>query len=110
MGDVTVHRLEECWDESRDDPLALFKSTNPDAEVGSYIIEPGERVPEIGTTSHDGDEISIILSGEIDLIIEGDRTSIGPESVTVIPTGTPHYSENTNDEPVRLVYAVLGEL
>lgn len=110
MSDVTVHRLEEIWDESYDEPFALFESDDPNAEVGSYVIEPGKRVPESGTTSHDGDEISIILSGEIDLVAEGERTTVGPESVTVIPAGVDHYSENTTAEPVRLVYAVLGDL
>ncbi|MXV64057.1 cupin domain-containing protein [Natronorubrum sp. JWXQ-INN-674] len=110
MSDVTVHRLEERWDESRDEPFALFESDDPNAEVGSYVIEPGERVPENGTTSHAGDEISVILSGEIDLVADGERITVGPESVTVIPAGVDHYSENTTDELVRLVYAVLGDL
>lgn len=110
MSDVTVQRLEDVWGDSRDEPFALFRSEDPNAEVGSYVIEPGERVPESGTTSHDGDEISVILSGEIDLVAEGERTTVGPESVTVIPAGTAHYSENASDEPVRLVYAVFGNL
>ncbi|ELY97154.1 cupin domain-containing protein [Natrialba asiatica] len=110
MSDVTVHRLADRWDESRDSPLSLFESVDPQAEVGSYVIDPGERVPETGTTRHDGDETSIVLSGEIDLVVSGDRTTIGPETMTVIPAGEDHYSENTGDEPVRLVYAVLGGL
>ena len=110
MSDVTVYRLAEQWEQSRGAPLALFEQTDPDAQVGSYVIEPGERVPQDGTTNHDGDEISVILSGEIDLVVEDDRRSVGPESLTVIPAGTPHYSENTGDDPVRLIYAVLGEL
>lgn len=110
MSDVTVHRLVEQWEQSHVAPLALFERTDPDAQVGSYVIEPGERVPKDGMTSHDGDEVSVILSGEIDLVAGGDRRSVGPESLTVIPAGTPHYSENTADDPVRLVYAVLGEL
>lgn len=110
MSNVTVRRLEEIWNESRDDPFALFESDDPNAEVGSYVIESDERVPETGTTSHAGDEISVILSGAIDLVAEGERTTVGPESVTVIPSGIEHYSENTTDEPVRLVYVVLGDL
>lgn len=110
MSDVTVHPLKGFWDESHDDPFPLFESDDPNAEVGSYVIGPGERVPENGTTSHDGDEISVILSGKIDLEAEGERTTVGPESVTIIPAGVEHYSENTTSEPVRLVYAVLGDL
>ncbi|WP_049924033.1 cupin domain-containing protein [Halopiger djelfimassiliensis] len=109
MSDVTVHRLANVWEESHGDPYALFRSEDPETEVGSYVIDPGERVPASDTTSHEGDEISIVLSGEIDLVAGGDRRTVGPESVTVIPAGTPHYSENTGDEPVRLVYTVLGD-
>lgn len=110
MSSVTITQLSDVWAESRDAPLALFESEEPVVEAGSYVIEPGERVPETGTTSHEGDELSVILSGRLDLVAEGERTSVGPESMTVIPAGTPHYSENTGDEPACLVYVVLGEL
>ncbi|EMA47188.1 cupin domain-containing protein [Halobiforma nitratireducens] len=110
MGNVTVQQLEEVWDDSHDAPLALFESDDPQSEVGSYVIEPGERVPEDGTTKHDGDEISVLLSGELELVTEGDRRTVESESVTIIPAGTLHYSENTGEQPARLVYAVLGEL
>lgn len=110
MSGVTIHQLSEVWPDSREEPLALLDSDDPAVEAGSYVIEPGERVPETGTTSHAGDELSVILSGEIDLICEGERRTVSPDSLTVIPAGTPHYSENTGDEPVRLVYVVLGNL
>lgn len=110
MSEVTVHRLEDIWDESHDEPFALFESDEPNVEAGSYVIEPGERVPENETTSHAGDEISVILSGEIELVVDGEYTTVGPESVTVIPAGVDHYSKNATDEPVRLVYTVLGDL
>lgn len=91
-------------------PLALFQSDDPTVEAGTYVIEPGERVPETGTTSHEGDELSVILSGEIELVAGETEQTVGPESVAIIPAETPHYSENTGAEPVKLVYVVLGEL
>ena len=110
MGRVTITQLSDVWAQSRDAPLSLFESEEPVVEAGSYVIEPGERVPEAGTTSHEGDELSVILSGRLDLVVDGERSTVGPETMTVIPGGTPHFSENTGDEPARLVYVVLGEL
>lgn len=109
MNDVTVYQLEDVWGESYDEPFTFFESDDPNAEVGSFVVEPGERVPETGAASHDGDEITVVLAGEIDLVVASERATVDPETVTVIPEGTPHYGENTGDEPVRLVYTILGE-
>lgn len=110
MSSVIIHRLTDLWRDSLREPLSLYEGDDPAAQTGSYVIEPGERVPETGTTSHDGDELSVIVSGEIDLVVDAERYTMGPETVSVIPAGTPHYSENTGTEPCRLVYTVFGEL
>ncbi|WP_255171169.1 cupin domain-containing protein [Natrononativus amylolyticus] len=110
MSGLTVHELAMKWDESTGEPLALYGCDEPTVQTGSYVIEPGERVPETGTTSHDGDELSVLLSGELEVVVDGEQHTVGAESLTVIPAGAPHYSENVGDEPVRLVYTILGEL
>ena len=110
MADTTVYQLPDLWEKSRGDPLTLFESAKPSAQAGSYVIEPGARVPERGTTSHDGDELSVVLSGSVELVVDGEEKTVGPETLTVIPANTPHYSENRGVEPVRLVYVILGEL
>ncbi|WP_254861575.1 cupin domain-containing protein [Halovivax gelatinilyticus] len=109
MTDARIHDLESNWEESIDEPLALFTSDDPTAQTGTFVIEPGERVPASGTTSHEGDELSVILSGELELVTDESRT-VGPETLSVIPAGVEHYSVNRGDEPVRLVYTILGEL
>jgi quercetin dioxygenase-like cupin family protein len=109
MTDIQLHDLESNWSESTDDPLTLHESDDPQAETGSFAIEPGERVPEEGTTSHGGDEISVILTGEIEVVTEASHT-VGEGTLSVIPAGVEHYSVNHGDEPVRLVYTILGEL
>jgi len=111
---VLLFDLDDLWAESRGDPNTLFESTNPAVQSGSYVIEPGERVPETGTTSHDGPEISVILRGEIVLgLPEGDgatERTVSGGTYSVIPPGVEHYSENRGDEPVELVYTVAGDL
>lgn len=110
MTDVTIHDLDNLWEDSTDEPLALYEGEDPTVETGSYVIEPGDRVPTSGMTSHGGDEISVILEGELRLVTDGDDRLVGPNTLTVIPKGVEHYSINPGPEPVRLVYTVLGDL
>lgn len=109
---VQLHDLADCWDESTGAPYGLYESDDPQVQTGSYVIQPGERVPESGTTSHGGPEISVILSGEAVLGVpsEDAEYELAGGTLSVIPEGVEHYSENRTDEPVRLVYTVVGEL
>lgn len=112
MSDVMIQNLDEVWSESEGDPLTIFEQDDPALVTGSYVMQPDERVPESGTTSHHGTEVSVILEGEVELgLPESDETRVaGPYTVTVIPSGTEHYSRNSSKKPVRLVYAVFGKL
>lgn len=109
---VQVYRLADCWDDSIEAPLRLWESDEPLAQAGTYVIEPDERVPQEGTTSHDGDEFSVILEGKIRLgsPILDQELIIDEGNVIVIPAGFEHYSVNRGDGRVKLVYVVLGEL
>lgn len=110
MSGVELTDLDEVWDESADTPLTLFETDDPESETGSYVIRPGERVPEEGWTAHEGDELSVILDGEIELVTPEGTYTAGAGTLSVIPAGTDHYSVNQTDEPVRLVYTALGGL
>lgn len=110
MTDVELYDLDDRWDESTGEPLTLFEQDEPPAQAGSYVIQPGERVPEDGWTSHDGPELSVILSGRVRLVTPDETITVREGTFSVIPAGVEHYSVNETDEPVRLVYAVVGEL
>lgn len=110
MSSVTITDLDTLWPESVDEPHAVFEGTSPPGQAGTYVIEPGERVPESDWTSHDGAEVSVILEGELRLVTEEVDRVVGPHTLTVIPSGVEHYSENVGDESARLVYAIFGEL
>lgn len=111
---IQIYTLDELWDQSIDSPLPLFSQADPQVESGTYVIEPGERVPATGTTSHGGPELSVILSGEVVLgtpETDGEAERVVPaETLSVIPPTVEHYSENRRDTPVELVYTVIGEL
>lgn len=110
MTTVELFDLSERWPESTSSPLTLVDLDDPQVETGIYVIQPGERVPATGTTSHDGAELSVILSGTVSLGVGGECYEVGPETLTYIPVGVEHYSENEGSEPVRLLYTVLGDL
>jgi len=107
---VELTVLDDVWAESSGSPLTLFESDDPEAEAGSYVIQPGERVPEEGWTSHEGDELSVILDGEVTLVTPDDEYTVSAGTLSVIPAGVEHYSVNETDEPTRLVYTAVGGL
>jgi quercetin dioxygenase-like cupin family protein len=108
--DVELMNLDDVWGDSKDAPLTLFESTDPEAEAGSYVIQPGERVPEIGWTSHEGDELSVILEGEVTLVTPDREYTISNGTFSVIPAGVRHYSVNETEDPTKLVYTAIGGL
>lgn len=109
-GGVEVFDLDAQWERSTGDPRGLVSLSDPELETGTYVIRPGERVPEAGTTSHEGTEISVVHEGTVALVAGGETREVGPGTLTVIPAGLDHYSENRSGEPVRLVYTVVGGL
>lgn len=110
MSDVELYDLDEHWDDSTGSPVTLFEQHDPAAQAGSYVIRPGERVPEEGWTSHEGAELSVVLSGEVRVVTPDSEVTVSDGTFSVIPAETDHYSVNDGDEPVRLVYTVLGGL
>lgn len=110
MTGVELTALDDVWADSTGSPLTLFETDDPESETGAYVIQPGERVPEEGWTSHEGDELSVLLSGEIELVTPDGEYTVEAGTLSVIPAGVDHYSVNETDEPVKLVYTVLGGL
>lgn len=104
--------LAELWDESVAEPRTLVETDDPKAQAGTFVIEPGERIPAEGTTSHGGTELSVVLSGSV-VVGESDRdaeVAVAEGDFVRIPAGVEHYSRNDTDRPVKLVYVILGDL
>jgi mannose-6-phosphate isomerase-like protein (cupin superfamily) len=59
---------------------------------------------EIGEEVHDHvDQILIFVDGTGEAILDGDRSSIGPNDLVFVRAGTTHNFVNTGDGPLRLV-------
>jgi len=78
-----------------------------EAIVARVEVAPGAKA---GRHTHPGDEISYVLEGEAQLLIDGHppRTVKAGESF-VIPAGVVHDAHNTSAAPVRLVGVYVVE-
>jgi quercetin dioxygenase-like cupin family protein len=90
--------------------LPLFgPETRQDGAVnmGCAVFGPGVRVPKEGHTSHDTDEFSYIISGNIKCFSGGKTHELKAGDAAYIPAGEPHYSCNESNEVCTLVYMLV---
>ncbi|MEK4556192.1 cupin domain-containing protein [Jeotgalicoccus sp. FSL K6-3177] len=74
----------------------------------NYVeISGNTKLPENGWTSHDFDEFSLVIEGEIESIIDGKVYTVGPGDYTLIKKGTPHQSYNRNNETCRIISLLI---
>lgn len=78
-----------------------------EAVVARVEVAPGARA---GRHTHPGDEISYVLEGEAELLVDGQppRTVKAGESF-VIPAGVVHDAHNASNMPTRLVGVYVVE-
>jgi quercetin dioxygenase-like cupin family protein len=78
-----------------------------EAVIANIEIAPGGSA---GRHTHPGDEISYVLSGEGEILMEGKPPlKIRPGEGFVIPGGTKHDAHNTGTEPLKLVGVYVVE-
>ena len=63
-----------------------------------YVYQPGAVFPLHG---HPQEQITAVLSGEIEFEVEGERYRLGAGDVAVIPAGAPHGARVLGDEVVE---------
>jgi quercetin dioxygenase-like cupin family protein len=72
-----------------------------EAIVMRLELDPGAVAPR---HTHPGDEISYVLEGEGELLIDGaPARTLKPGDAFVVPAGTVHGARNTGTVPLRLV-------
>ncbi|MFC5520847.1 cupin domain-containing protein [Polaromonas jejuensis] len=78
-----------------------------EAVVARVEVAPGARA---GRHTHPGDEISYVLEGQAELLIDGQSPRIVKAGESfVIPAGVVHDAHNAGDTPVRLVGVYVVE-
>lgn len=63
-----------------------------------YVYQPGSVFP---VHSHGQEQITIVVSGQIEFEIAGQKTTLGPGQVAVIPPDAPHGARVVGDETVE---------
>jgi quercetin dioxygenase-like cupin family protein len=80
---------------------------NREAVVARVEVEPGILA---GRHTHDGDEISYVLEGEGELLIDGEAPrKLKAGDAFVIPAGKVHDAKNTGTGPFKLVGVYVVE-
>lgn len=78
-----------------------------EAVVARVEIAPGAFA---GRHTHPGEEISYILEGEAEILIEGQPPlKVKPGDSFIIPSGAKHDAHNTGTQPLKLVGVYLVE-
>jgi quercetin dioxygenase-like cupin family protein len=98
--------LIEAW--SKADPSERVRFTFVvNAETGAdrcalaYAeLSPGGAIPR---HSDDADEFTVVLSGEVDVEIDGESTTAAEGSLLHFPAGVKHRIGNSREQTVRLV-------
>ena len=72
-----------------------------EAVIAHVEIAPGASV---GRHTHPGEEISYILEGQGEILVEGQPAlNVKPGDSFIIPSGAKHDAHNTGTQPLRLV-------
>jgi len=80
---------------------------NREAIVARVEVDPGVMA---GRHTHDGDEISYVLEGEGELLIDGEAPrKLKAGDAFVIPAGKVHDAKNTGSGPFKLVGVFVVE-
>ena len=78
-----------------------------EAVVARVEVAPGAYA---GKHTHPGDEISYVLDGEAELLIQGQPPRIVKAGESfIIPAGTVHDAHNASDKPIHLVGVYVVE-
>lgn len=78
--------------------------TNESSQVVLMSVQPGDDIVE---ETHKVDQILVFVAGTGEAVLNGQRSSVGPNSLVAVPAGTLHNFLNTGGEPMKLytIYA-----
>ena len=76
-------------------------------QVGTALLRQGHRIPEVGDSSHEGIEVSVVLDGVLDVLCGGEMHRLTAGNLVVVPAGEPHHTMVL--EEAHLVYVFLND-
>lgn len=110
---AVFRRISDCDTESwRSDETGhvdwwtLFsadRTPTKDLTVGIADVPVGAPLPDRGHT-HDQSEVYFFLSGNGEVVVDGESTPVTAGDAVFIPGGIEHMAVNTGNETLRLLY------
>ena len=105
---VNVHELELVEQRTDTDPtlgcrvaFPIYAATGAAASAVVYFeVAPGER---LGLHTDSAEEVLLVLAGDAEAEVDGERVRLGPGGLAVIPAMAPHDVRNVGQETLRVV-------
>ncbi len=88
----------------------IFKNQIPGSgilKMGVVTIPPGVRVPLEGSGSHEGDEYSIVLRGDIKAVSDEKEYRLKKGQASFIPAGESHWALNDSQEECEIIWVLI---
>jgi transcriptional regulator with XRE-family HTH domain len=73
-------------------------------QILDECYQPGADTGRI-PLSHEGEEGGVIISGQLEVTVDGDRSMLGPGDAYAFSSNRPHRFRCIGDEPVRVISA-----
>lgn len=87
--------------------LGLERAKGSNIEVGTVHFLAGQRSPAEGTNSHQSREVSLILTGQLEVTSGGVKRTLGEGTLIEIPPGEEHFSAALQD--CKVLYFLIDE-
>ncbi|WP_373895764.1 cupin domain-containing protein [Virgibacillus sp. CBA3643] len=89
--------------------LTLFENKSDDLDVkfGTVTIQPGDRVPKEGLSTHKETEYSFIIKGELEGESGGEPYKVSTSDATLFPAGEEHWAINASNRPCQIVWMLV---
>jgi quercetin dioxygenase-like cupin family protein len=105
---ANVHELELVEQRTEADPtlgcrvaFPIYAATGAAASAVVYFeVAPGER---LGRHTDSAEEVLLVLAGEAEAEVAGERGRLGPGGLAVIPAMAPHDVRNVGPETLQVV-------
>lgn len=112
MTTVNLNQLELNEFTGKEDPGQHCRATFPlvgthgSRELATvyFEIEPGDR---LGAHTDSAEELLVVLEGQLEVTVSGERATIGKGGIALVPKMAPHDLLNTGTEEAR-VLGVFG--
>ena len=84
----------------------IYAATGAAASAVVYFeVAPGGR---LGRHTDSAEEVLLVLDGEAEAEVDGERGRLGPGALALVPAMAPHDVRNVGDEPLRVVGFFAG--